>query len=133
MSMYVTDTHPLIYCHSHAQRHLSDRARAVFEQAENGEAMILIPATALWEISMLEQAGHVKLNKPFGEWLRGLLRKPCFDCSPLDADVIAEARAYSFNNDIFDAAIVAIARLRDLPLITRDVAITNSGLVEIYW
>lgn len=133
MSMYVTDTHPLIYYHSHAQRHLSDRARVVFEQAENGEALILIPAPALWEVSMLEQAGHIKLNQPFGEWLRDLLRKPCFDCTPLDADIIAEARTYNFNNDIFDAAIVATARLRDLPLITRDAAITNSGLVEIYW
>jgi PIN domain nuclease of toxin-antitoxin system len=131
--MYVTDTHPLIYYHSQAQRHLSDRARAVFEQADNGEALILIPAPALWEVSMLEQAGHIKLNKTFGEWLRDLLRKPCFDCVSLDADIIAEARTYGFNNDIFDAAIVATAKLRDLPLITRDVAITNSGLVEIYW
>jgi PIN domain nuclease of toxin-antitoxin system len=131
--MYVTDTHPLIYYYSHAQRNLSDRARAVFEQAENGEALILVPAPALWEVSILEQAGHIKLNQLFGEWLRDLLRKPCFDCTPLDADIIAEARTYSFNNDIFDAAIVATARLRDLPLITRDVAITHSGLVEIYW
>lgn len=133
MSMYVTDTHPLIYHHSHTQRHLSDRARAVFEQAENGEALILIPAPALWEVSMLERAGHVKLNKPFEEWVRDLLRKSCYDCVSLDADTITEARTYSFNNDIFDAAIVATARLRDLPLITRDAAITDSGLVEIYW
>lgn len=61
------------------------------------------------------------------------MRKPCFDCLPLDADIIAEARTYSFNNDMFDAAIVATAKLRDLPLITRDTAITDSGLVEISW
>jgi PIN domain nuclease of toxin-antitoxin system len=52
---------------------------------------------------------------------------------PLDAEIINESRAYNFNNDIFDAAIVATAKLRDVPLITRDVAITDSGLVEIYW
>lgn len=133
MSIYVTDTHPLIYYDGHSRRHLSDPARTVFEQAENGEALILIPAPALWEVSMLEQAGHIKLSHPFAEWLKDLLRKPCFDCVPLDAEIIEEARTYSFNNDIFDAAIVATAKLRDLPLITRDAAITNSGLVEIYW
>lgn len=133
MSIYVTDTHPLIYYDGHSRRHLSGRARIVFEQAENGEALILIPAPALWEVSMLEQAGHIKFNHPFAKWLKDLLRQPCFDCVPLDAEIIAEARTYSFNNDIFDAVIVATAKLRDLPLITRDAAITDSGLVEIYW
>jgi PIN domain nuclease of toxin-antitoxin system len=52
---------------------------------------------------------------------------------PLDAEIITESRDYGFNDDIFDAAIVATAKLKDVPLITRDNAITNSGLVEIYW
>jgi len=86
-----------------------------FEQAENGEAFILIPATVLWKVSILAKAGHITLSKPFEQWLRDLLQKPCFDQIPLDADVIDESRAYNFNNDIFDAAII------------------NSGLVEIYW
>lgn len=133
MSMFVTDTHPLIYHLSRSRRHLSVRARAVFDQAENGEALILVPALALWEISMLEKAGHLQLTKPFEEWLRDLLHKPCFECVPLDAEIIAESRAYSFNNDVFDAAIAATAKLRDVPLITKDAAITNSGMVEICW
>ncbi|HEX5085164.1 MAG TPA: PIN domain-containing protein [Blastocatellia bacterium] len=115
MSVYVTDTHPLIYYAGRNNVQLSDRAREAFEQAERGEAFILIPAPALWEVSMLEQAGHIKLRKPFREWVRDLLRNPCFECTPLDAEIIIEARDYHFNNDIFDAAIVATARLRDLP------------------
>ena len=59
--------------------------------------------------------------------------KPCYDQIPLDAEIVGESCAYGFNNDIFDAAIVATAKLRDVPLITKDVAITNAGLVEIYW
>ena len=111
---------------------LSDRARDAFEQAERGEAFILIPAPALWEVSMLEQAGHIKLRKPFREWVARLAAKSLFRlCTPLDAEIISEARDYGFNNDIFDAAIVATARLPDLPLITKDIAITNSGLVEL--
>ncbi|NOT59951.1 MAG: PIN domain-containing protein [Acidobacteria bacterium] len=133
MSMYVTDTHPLIYYRNRVVRRLSARARTVFEQAENGEALILIPAPVLWEVSMLEKAEHITLNQPYAEWVKDLLQNRCFDCVPLDASIIAESRDYSFNNDIFDAVIVATAKLQDLPLITRDVAITNSGVVEICW
>jgi len=133
MSVYATDTHALIWYAGRMHRQLSNRARRVFEQAENGEAFILIPAPVLWEVSILEKAGHITLSKPFEQWLRDLLQKPCFDQIPLDAAIIVESRSYSFNDDIFDAAIVATARLHDVPLITKDVAITNSGLVEIYW
>lgn len=133
MAVYATDTHALLWYASRTYRQLSDRARRAFEQAENGEAFILIPAPVLWEVSILEKGGHITLSKPFERWLRDLLQKPCFDQTPLDAEIIVESRTYNFNDDIFDAAIVATARLRDVPLITKDVAITNSGLVEIYW
>ena len=133
MSVYATDTHPLIWYASRTHRQLSHCALRTFEQAENGEAFILIPAPVLWEVSILDKAGHITLSKTFEQWLTDLLQKPCFDQIPLDADIIGESRAYNFNNDIFDAAIVATARLRDVPLITKDAAIINSGLVEIYW
>jgi PIN domain nuclease of toxin-antitoxin system len=73
------------------------------------------------------------LQKTFSVWLGELLTHKGFDIVPLDAEIIAEARNYGFNNDIFDAVIVATAKLKDIPLITRDNVITNSGLVEIYW
>jgi PIN domain nuclease of toxin-antitoxin system len=59
MSVYTTDTHPLIYYGGRNNAQLSDRARDAFEQADRGEAFILIPAPTLWEVSMLEQAGHI--------------------------------------------------------------------------
>lgn len=95
MSIYVTDTHPLIYYAGRNNAQLSARARDAFEQADRGEAFILIPAPALWEVSMLEQAGHIKLRKPFREWARDLLRNPCFDCAHLDPAIISEPRDYS--------------------------------------
>lgn len=95
--------------------------------------MIYIPAPALWEVSNLEKAGHINLRLPFQKWLNELLAQNGFDVAPLDAEIISESRTYSFNDDIFDAVIVATAKLKDIPLITRDMAITNSGLVEICW
>lgn len=133
MSMYVTDTHPLIFFANRNQRQLSRRAWQIFEQAVEGRALILVPAPALWEVSVLERLGQITLNSSYREWARDLFNLPCFDCVPLDADIIAEARNCNVNQDIFDAAIVATAKLKDLPLITRDTAITDSGLVDIFW
>jgi PIN domain nuclease of toxin-antitoxin system len=130
--LYVTDTNALIY-YSTAQGQLSKRALAAFESAAQNLALIYIPAPALWEVSNLEKVGQIKLKPSFSEWLNELLTQKGFDVVPLDAEIIAEARNYGFNNDIFDAAIVATAKLKDVPLITRDNAITNSGLVDIYW
>lgn len=75
----------------------------------------------------------IKLNESYEDWVEALLKLPCFDNVPLDEKVIVEARKYTFNRDVFDAAIVATARLKDLPLITKDQAITDSGVVEVYW
>jgi PIN domain nuclease of toxin-antitoxin system len=91
-----------------------------------------VPAVALWEISRLEKEGEIKLNEPYEDWADAMLQQPGFECAPLDEKVIAEARNYSFNRSVFDAAIVATAKLKDLPLITRDVEITNSRIVDIY-
>jgi PIN domain nuclease of toxin-antitoxin system len=60
-----------------------------------------------------------------------LLAYPCFECVALYEKIIAEARHYGFNRDVFDADIVATARLKDVPLIARDQAITNSKIVDI--
>jgi PIN domain nuclease of toxin-antitoxin system len=133
MSIYATDTHALIYFANQNYRRLSPRATDAFEQAERGEALIRVPAPALWEVSLPEKLGHVRLSKPYEEWAKELFRLPCFDCVALDAEIIAKSRTYTFNDDIFDTAIVATARLKDVPLITRDTAITDSGLVEILW
>jgi hypothetical protein len=55
VSVYATDTHPLIWYASRTYRQLSHRALRVFEQAENGEAFILIPVPVLWKVSILEK------------------------------------------------------------------------------
>jgi PIN domain nuclease of toxin-antitoxin system len=99
-----------------------------------GNAFIYIPAVVLWEVSRHEQLGVVRLNEPYEDWVDSLLAHSCFDFVPLDEMVvIMEARKHTFNRDVFDAAIVATARLKDLPLITKDQDITESGVVEIYW
>jgi len=133
MSVYVTDTHSLIFYVTGMNKKLSRRALRAFEQAMRCEAFVYIPAVVLWEISRLERTGLISLNEPFDSWSAALLAHPCFECVPLDETIVLEARNYAFNRDIFDAAIAATAKLKDVPLITRDDAITQSGVVDVWW
>jgi PIN domain nuclease of toxin-antitoxin system len=133
MSIYVTDTHSLVYYVTGLNARLSRRALRAFQQAERGDAYIYIPAVVLWEISRLEKEGAIRLNESYEEWSTALLAHPCFECVPLDEEIIAEARQLGFNRDVFDAAVVATARVKGVPLITRDQEITDAKIVEIWW
>lgn len=133
MPLYVTDTHPLLWYASGAHHKLSRKALRAFEAASRAEGLVYIPAPALWEISMVLKESRVSLPEPFGRWTSRILSSPGFDLAPLDAETIIEAAYLSFDNDPFDAAIVATARLKELPLITKDRAISDAGVVEIAW
>lgn len=133
MSLYVTDTHPLIWYESGKHSALSAKVLSVFRQAEKSEVLIYIPAVAFWEIALLNKTGKIKIAESFERWSAKLLSKNGFAMTHLETEIVAEAVAYNFNNDPFDSVIVATASRLDLPLITKDTAITNSNLVEIFW
>ena len=95
--------------------------------------MIYVPAVVFWEIALLENLGKIKLKERFDRWADVLLAKNGFEIVPLETSIIAQSTGYNFNNDSFDKIIVATAKELDAPLITKDVAITESNLIEIYW
>ena len=133
MSVYVTDTHPLVWFTLNKQTNLSPKVRAVFESAEAGESFIYVPAIVLWETALLERAGRITLKDGFKRWAEKILSNSGFGLAPLETEIIELGAGYNFNGDPFDETITAYAAHLDLPLITKDAAITNSGLAEIYW
>ena len=133
MSIQVTDTHPLIWYVTNHHTKLSKKALRLFDQSRNGQGLIYVPAAVFWEISLLLKSGRIKLHQPFEQWANSLLAIEGFEIAPLDIEIIAESLCLTFNNDPFDVAIVATARIKHLPLITRDDDITNSQVVDIEW
>ncbi len=133
MSVYVTDTHPLVWFTLNKRNQLSPKARATFEAAETGQVFIYIPAIVFWETALLERAGKIKLNGGFLRWAEKILSNSGFGLAPLDVEIVALGAGYNFNGDPFDETITAFAAHLDVPLITKDTKITNAGLVEIYW
>jgi PIN domain nuclease of toxin-antitoxin system len=131
--MFVTDTHSLIWYFNGKHSALSPKVLSAFQKAENAEIVIYIPSIVFWEIALLEKRGRVVLKDGFEKWSRKILSKSGFAIAHLETEIIAKAVGYNFNEDPFDAAIVATAVEFEIPLMTKDVAITESNLVEIYW
>ena len=104
MSVYVTDTHPIVWFTLNKQSNLSVKALAAFEAAANGQAFIYIPSVVLWEVALLERSGRIKLKDSFLRWSEKVLRHSNFGIAPLEPAVIAQAVGYNFNNDPFDSA-----------------------------
>lgn len=130
----VTDTHALLYFAGTGAR-LGKPAAAQFAAAEARRALIYVPVAVLWEITLLARAGRFNLRRSPRAFFADLFSNPAYqpyDLTPsqvLDADELAPR----VNRDPFDALICAAARDLDLPLLTRDTAIAESGAVRVWW
>lgn len=133
MSIFVTDTHPLVWYATNKYSSLSKKVLRTFQQADDGEVLIYVPTVVFWEVAILEKSGKIRLQDGFDKWLASLLNQTGFAEAVFDSSIIKQAIGYNFNEDIFDAAIVATVTALDFPLITKDVAISQANLVEIYW
>jgi PIN domain nuclease of toxin-antitoxin system len=133
MSVYVTDTHPLVWYAAGQHGKLSKKVSRIFDKAWNDQAFIYIPTAVLWEIAILLKIGQIKMPEPFESWAAVLTRRQGFDIAVLDVEIIAKSMKIFLNDDPFDEAIVATALIKDLTLITKDAAITDSGIVEVIW
>ncbi len=132
MSLYVTDTHPLVWYATNQHAKLTRKVIRLFDQAARGQVLIYVPAVAFWEISFLIKSERIRLKQPFDQWAAALVALRGFDLAPLELEIIGEAHNLTFD-DPFDAMIVATARVKDLSLITKDETITGSGMVDVEW
>jgi PIN domain nuclease of toxin-antitoxin system len=131
--MFVTDTHTIVWYSTGKVSNLSTKVLQAFEKADNGESVIYIPTVVLWETAILQKLGKVNLREKFDYWADKLLQKQGFEIIHMTTSIIANSVGYNFNNDIFDKVIVASAVEFELPLMTKDNAIIESNLTEIYW
>ena len=132
MPLYVTDTHPIVWYLSGQRRKLSKKALLNVAAATEKRTLVYVPMVVVWEVAILPKAGRIRFRETFEQWTF-LLERPGFDFVPLEMDVLHEARHLVFTKDPFDATIVATAKVKDLPLITKDKEITESGVVEAVW
>ncbi len=128
----VTDTHALVF-HAAGGAALGPKARAHFAAAERREAIVYVPVAVIWEVSLLARAVRINLRRPVREFFADLFSNPAYQAHDLDAAQVFGADELRFTRDPFDALICAAARDLALPLLTRDDAIRDSGVVKVIW
>jgi len=128
----VADTHALVF-HASGSGRLGPKAARHFDACERGEAIVYVPATVMWEVSLLARAVRINLHRPVRAFFDDLFSNSAFQPLETTAEHVLIADELRFTRDPFDALIVAAARDLKLPLLTRDAAIRESGTVSIIW
>ena len=128
----MADTHGLVF-HAAGGGRLGPKAQAHFAAAEAGRAIVYIPAAVIWEVGLLARAVRINLHRPVRAFFADLFSNPAYQPHDLTAAQVYDADDLRFTRDPFDALIVAAARDLQVPLLTRDAAIRDSGIVKVIW
>ena len=128
----VSDTHPLLF-HAAGGGRLGRKAAEHFAACERREALLYIPAVVIWECALLTRAGRVNLRQSVRGFFEDLFSNPAYQPYDLSAEQVLLGEEMRVNRDPFDALICAAARDLELPLISRDGDIRQSGAVRVIW
>lgn len=106
-------------------------ARRVFEQAEDGQTVIVIPAIVLAELLHIARGKRIALT--FRETLERIEESSNYEVAPLNLPALRAADAIAADLELHDRLVLATAQLVDAPFLTKDAAIQATGLVHIVW
>jgi PIN domain nuclease of toxin-antitoxin system len=124
MNTYILDTHVLLWWLFNDVR-LSYTAREIIKDSAND---LLISAASAWEIATKYRIGKLPEAVSVVQELPAYLRRA--RVKPLDITVEDSLLAGSMNHahrDPFDRMIIAQSKIRNLPVITNDPVLQQSG------
>ena len=87
-----------------------------------------ISAIVLWEVAKLRQLGRVSLDLGHPEFLRAIARMRVW---PIDLEIARASTSLDFRSDPADEIIAATSVVHQVPLLTRDRKILQSGVVPL--
>ncbi len=134
MSRYVADTHAL-YWHFTNDPRLSQAARQIFREADLGLHQVLIPGITLIEMVYLIEKGRLDAAMVDQVFSALDVVGGSYAVAPLNQHTAQALRDVprSAVPDMPDRIIAATAHQLGLPLITRDAAIHQAGVVPVIW
>jgi PIN domain nuclease of toxin-antitoxin system len=127
---YLLDTHACVLMLAEPKK-LGARARAAIEHVEAGRDEAFLSAVVVAELLMLKDLGRISIGLP--QLKAAMEQTPSFRFLGLDLDQLDQFAALASMKDPFDRLIVSAARSIRARLITKDAAISESGLVETVW
>jgi PIN domain nuclease of toxin-antitoxin system len=133
VSAYVLDTHPLVFYAGNNLSKLSKAVRAIFERFEDGDVCLYVPTPVVIETWQLSLNGTIRLQTTLEGWWSQIQRPELAHVDLTLDDVLRASSLEWEHQDPFDRLIVATALRLDCSLITKDVAITDWGGVDVTW
>lgn len=129
----VADSHAIFWRVRGSDR-LSDQAAEAFAQAEETDG-IVVSVASLIDLWYVTQTTKALTDADLAEVRATISASPEISLHPIDEDVADATTAIPRDvlADPWDRFIVAAAKVFDVPLVTRDRAIRDSGLVETIW
>jgi len=119
----ILDTHIWVWLNTGSSE-LSKSSVSMIEQAAVS-GQVYIPAIVVWEVAALAAKRRLTFKMPTRQWIEEALSKPGINLIPLLASIAVESTELpgEFHGDPADRLIVATARIKWLPLMTRDAKI----------
>jgi len=127
------DTHALVMLALKPERLSRAAARAIARaEARDG---IAIASITLWETAQLIDAGRITVHGSTESFLKQVAQRPRLFVLELSPEIAALAFQFprGFPGDPADRIIAATARVRGLPLVTKDQRLQDSPLLRALW
>jgi PIN domain nuclease of toxin-antitoxin system len=127
---YMTDTHSFFWYLTNSSR-LGPNASIAFDEADNGMALIYVPAIVLAELYYLNE----KFDRPvdFATEYARLSKNSQFVLLPFMPEEVLDFDTDRTVAEMHDRMVVGAARRLGVPCVTKDAEIAASGLVAIVW
>lgn len=126
---YLADTVAIIR-HFASVGKIGKAAKSILQDADNGKNKILISIISMVEILYLSERNRIPLN--LEEARRKFLRLDNYDIVDLDLGIVETARTVQ-GLELHDRLIVSTALSLNLPILTSDQIISNSGQIDVIW
>jgi PIN domain nuclease of toxin-antitoxin system len=130
MANYIADTHALLWYLTDDSR-LSKDANLIFEETEKGEHLIIVPTIVL--IESLDVIEKKRVSYDFDLVLESIEDNENYIIWDLDLEVVNQMIKIKNVHELHDRIIVAVAKLCDAGLITKDGEITDSKEIATKW
>ena len=122
MRRYLLDTHAFLWYLAESST-LSQKARNVFQLAEKGKAVIVLPAIVILECIDIMDKKKVALQ--FEDVLLRITQASNFMLAEMNWTLILETNKVKGLKDLHDRIIVATARIFNAPILGKDKIITK--------
>lgn len=132
MSRPLLDTHAWVWWICGDSR-LAPRERQALDNLPPSERPVLAEIS-LWEVAMLVERGRLELDIDLERWLALASAPATVELARVTPAVAAEVARLpeKFHRDPADRLIVATARVKKLPVLTRDRRITSARVVQLW-